>query len=113
MGQKVFYNAILKYGWENISHQVFECDSEAEMKYLEKYLIRFYNTTDHRYGYNVSEGGEGTPGVNTRPIDQYDKQGHFIRTWGSMKAIEEELNFNYPVISECARRKIPSAYGFY
>ena len=51
--QKFVYNAILKYGWENISHQVFECDSEAEMKYLERYLIAYYNTTDRCYGYNI------------------------------------------------------------
>ena len=83
MTQKVVYNAILKYGWDNITHQVFECDTESEMKYLERYLISFYNTTDHRYGYNVSTGGEsgsGVPSVNRKPIDQYDKFGNFIRT---------------------------------
>ena len=82
-GQKVVYNAILKYGWTNIGHQVFECNTEAEMKYLEKYLIAYYNTTDRRYGYNVTEGGDGhkgVPAVNRRAVDQYDKQGNFIRT---------------------------------
>ena len=111
--QKVVYNAILKYGWDNISHQVFECDTEAEMKYLERYLIRFYNTTDHRYGYNVSEGGEGAPGVSTKPIDQYDKKGVLVRTWESAAAIERELNYSASTIAACAKRRRPTAYNCY
>lgn len=116
MGQKVFYNAILKYGWENISHQVFECDTEAEMKYLERYLIAYYNTTDRRYGYNVTEGGDGHSGVpskNRKPIDQYDRQGNFIRSWESITEIERELGYHHTDISDCAKKKRPTAYNFY
>lgn len=114
--QKVFYNAILKYGWDNISHIVYECDTESEMKYLERYLIRFYNTTDRRYGYNVTEGGDGhkgVPAVNRRAVDQYDRQGNFIRRWESMREIEKELNYNYTAISECARKRRQIAYNYY
>ena len=53
------------------------------MKYLEKYLIAYYNTTNRLYGYNISTGGEsstGVPSKKRKPIDQYDKQGNFIRT---------------------------------
>lgn len=53
-----FYRAIKKYGWENISHIIYQVDTKQEMFYLEKYLIRFYNTRDKKYGYNISEGGE-------------------------------------------------------
>ena len=114
--QKVFYNAILKYGWENISHQVFECDSEAEMKYLERYLIAYYNTTDHRYGYNVSTGGEsrsGVPNANRKPIDQYSKDGQFIKTWESISAIGETLNYSKVHIWDCVNKHRPTAYNFY
>lgn len=115
-GQKVFYNAILKYGWDNISHQVFECDTEAEMKYLERYLIAYYNTTDRRYGYNVTEGGDGHSGIpskNRKPIDQYDRQGHFIRTWESLAAINKALNYDTAPIINCAKNKRPTAYNCY
>lgn len=111
--QKVVYNAILKYGWNNISHIVYECDTESEMKYLERYLIAYYNTTDHRYGYNVTEGGDGTPGFGTKPIDQYDKQGVLVRTWESAAAIERELNYDAGCIYNCLRKRQPTAYGFY
>ena len=111
--QNLIYRAILKYGWKNIKHIVYEVDTESEMKYLEKYLIAYYNTTDHRFGYNVSEGGDGTLGVGRKPIDQYDKQGNFIRTWESIISIEQELGFGNQNLSKCIRKKRPTAYGFY
>ena len=56
---KHFYSAILKYGWSSITHEVFEVDSKEEMYYAEKYLIAYYHTTESKYGYNHSSGGEG------------------------------------------------------
>ena len=50
-------NAIQKYGWENVKHEVFEVDDLAQMNYLERYLIAFYNTIKN--GYNISPGGDG------------------------------------------------------
>lgn len=115
--QPLIYRAILKYGWKNIVHQVFECDTEAEMKYLERYLIAYYNTTDHRYGYNISTGGEyahsGVPSKNRKAIDQYDRQGHFIKTWESITAIEKELNYNSGTICNCLKKRTPTAFTFY
>lgn len=54
-----FSNAIKKYGWDNIKHKVFEVETKSEMFYLEKYLISYYQTTNPKYGYNKSTGGEG------------------------------------------------------
>ena len=51
-----FYQAVLKFGWENISHQLYEVDTEEEMKYLERYLISYYDTTNPDKGYNISKG---------------------------------------------------------
>lgn len=56
-GQFVF-KAIQKYGWKNIKHLLYECDSEKEMKYLERYLIAYYDTTNSKNGYNITPGGE-------------------------------------------------------
>lgn len=55
---KHFYSAILKYGWDNITHEVFEVDSEEEMYRKEVELISFYHSNDPKYGYNNSLGGE-------------------------------------------------------
>lgn len=56
--QPHLYNAIKKYGWDNIEHIVYEVDTESEMFYLERYLISFYQTTNPKYGYNKSIGGD-------------------------------------------------------
>lgn len=55
---KHFSKAILKYGWDNITHEVFEVDSAEEMYRKEVELISFYHSNDPRYGYNHSSGGE-------------------------------------------------------
>ena len=53
-----FYRAILKYGWSNFQHEVFEVESEEEMYRKEVELISFYHSNDPKYGYNHSSGGE-------------------------------------------------------
>lgn len=114
--QPLVYRAILKYGWKNVVHQVFECETESEMKYLEKYLIAYYQTTNPKYGYNITEGGEGVLGLipkNRKPIEQYNKNGQLIRTWDSIQSIEKELNYKAACIASCARGERPTAYNFY
>ena len=54
----IFLQDILKYGWDNITHDVFEVDSAEEMYRKEVELISFYHSNDPRYGYNHSSGGE-------------------------------------------------------
>lgn len=55
------YKPIKKYGWNNIKHIIYYVNNETEMKYLEKYLFGYYNTTDLRYGYNRTD-------ANNHPI---------------------------------------------
>ena len=53
-----FYRAIEKYGWDNIEHIVLYSGlskENAETKEIE--LIKKYNTTDSKYGYNIENGG--------------------------------------------------------
>lgn len=53
-----FRSAILKHGWNNFQHEVFEVDSAEEMYRKEVELIAFYHSNDPKYGYNNSVGGE-------------------------------------------------------
>lgn len=58
-----FYAAIQKYGWDNIEHEIIaECLNKDEANWLEKYLIKFYNSDVKEKGYNITEGGEGSVG---------------------------------------------------
>lgn len=54
-----FQNAINKYGWDNISHEVlFSGLSEENAKRTETNLISLYKSSDPEYGYNKTDGGE-------------------------------------------------------
>lgn len=60
-GQKHVYNAIKKYGWDNIKHEILFKDltkEAAEKKEVE--LIAKYKSNQKQFGYNHAEGG----GVN-------------------------------------------------
>lgn len=51
-------NAIDKFGWDNILHEiVYEHLSKTEAEKLERKLILKYNTIDDKYGYNIQKGG--------------------------------------------------------
>lgn len=56
--QPYFFNAILKYGWDNIKHEVLFTEltrEEAEAKEVE--LIAEYKSNQRAFGYNVDRGG--------------------------------------------------------
>lgn len=58
-GNKHFTNAINKYAWENFEHIVlFDNLTKEEACLLEQMYIALYNTTNTKYGYNQSLGGE-------------------------------------------------------
>ena len=63
---KVFYNAIKKYGWDNLNWYIIDIsNTEEELLEKEKYWIEYYNTYIHfenSMGYNTTLGGEGTSG---------------------------------------------------
>ena len=60
-----FYAAIQKYGWDNFEHVVLLRNlSEQQAKELEIFLIKDWNTMDKRFGYNMTSGGNGTPGFH-------------------------------------------------
>ena len=61
-----FYNAILKYGWDNIKHEVlFDNLSKERACRLEQDLIRHYRNLG--LSYNITNGGEGICGYKFTP----------------------------------------------
>lgn len=54
-----FYRAILKYGWDNIKHEVlFDNLTQEEAYELEREMIALNESNNPNYGYNQTEGGE-------------------------------------------------------
>lgn len=55
--QPKFYNAILKYGWDNFEHIIVKTHlTREEASDLEKQLILKYDTKNNKNGYNDRDG---------------------------------------------------------
>ena len=55
--------AIKKYGKENFSViMLVACNSKEELDISERYWISYFNSTNTKIGYNLTEGGEGNNG---------------------------------------------------
>ena len=60
---KRFFAVIVKYGWDNIKHEIlFENLSQEEAEQKEKELIKALKTDREEYGYNLTSGGKGATG---------------------------------------------------
>lgn len=56
---QVFYRAIQKYGWDNITHEILYCNlSREDACEMEIKLINFYNSSNNKFGYNQTKGGD-------------------------------------------------------
>lgn len=80
-----FEQAIKKYGWENIRHEIL-CDGltkeQAEAKEVE--LIREYDSTNPDKGYNIRSGGEAGSRLNEETKRQLSemRKGEKNPMWG-------------------------------
>lgn len=53
-----FFNAILKYGWDNIRHEILYTGlNQEEAECIEKELIGEYHSNNPDFGYNIQLGG--------------------------------------------------------
>lgn len=67
----IFTAAINKYGWENITHDILlVCDSSEKAKEAEKFFIAHFKTKNRKYGYNFTDGGDGTSGYEFTEEDR-------------------------------------------
>ena len=93
---KLFYKAILKYGWDNIKHEILFTDlEESRAKKLEIELIRHYKSLG--VSYNLTNGGDGYLGYS--PNEETRK-----------KLSEASKRRVYTKLSEETRNKIREAH---
>lgn len=77
VGSRVFYNAILKYGWDNFYHEIlFNNLTLEQANTIEKAVISAYRTTDRRFGYNLESGGKNhTMSEESKELLRQSKKG--------------------------------------
>ena len=58
--RQAIHRAIRKYGHEKFTMQVLSvAGSEEHLNFLERYFIREFKSRNSRFGYNMTEGGDG------------------------------------------------------
>lgn len=63
-GKHYLCNAIRKYGWENFKQEILIDNVPAEdLNNLEISYIDIFDAINHKKGYNLTKGGEGTTGL--------------------------------------------------
>lgn len=60
-----FHKALNKYGYDNFTFEIIaQTDNDDSLNFLEKMYIRKYKSSQQEFGYNLTEGGEGTIGFH-------------------------------------------------
>lgn len=93
--QRLFYNAIKKYGWDNFKHEVLE-DGLTHDEACEKeiYYIDKYKSNIREYGYNVTSGGDGCANVKNIKIGQFTEDNKLVNVFNSIKECAKILNLS-------------------
>jgi hypothetical protein len=76
-----FFRAILKYGWENFTHEILHSGLDRETACaIESEIIRAEMYNDKRYGYNITDGGENfTHSAESRRLMSERRRGKGTR----------------------------------
>lgn len=89
------YRAIRKYGWVAFTYEIVAQTKDKDYAYavLEPMMIKEHNSMNMKFGYNLTEGGEGTvgtiPSVVTRKRMSNARKGKtYEEFYGIEKALE-------------------------
>lgn len=114
--QRYFANAIIKYGWDNIEHEIIASNlTKEEADNFEKLLIEKLNTKNHKYGYNLKDGGIGGGGFSEEVLKKMSEshKGKKQSEETIKKRFENLRDKNHPnygkPLSEDVRQKVSNA----
>lgn len=119
--------AIHKYGWDNIIHKIVKSHlTKDQANELEIELIKKYDSTNKRSGYNIAFGGcanakglKHTDKHNRKISDSHKKkvccftrEGKKVGTFESIMQAAEFVGCSYKTISSCCNGNKRSACGY-
>lgn len=89
--QPLLFSAILKYGWDNIQHILIRDGMTKEQAIkAEQDTIKKFRSNDANFGYNLTEGGEGTVGVK-RGKEASERMRNYNLTRNYDEAMRQKL----------------------
>lgn len=119
-----FFKSIVKYGWDNIQHEII-CEglNKEEACLMEMELIKKYKSYDYKYGYNQVAGVRGyhrpeivkeriSNSMIKRAVVQYDLQNNFIAEYESTREAYRQTGIRNDRISRACKGKINTAGGY-
>ena len=121
--QSRFFSAIVKFGWDNILHEIIaQVETQQEASKIEKILITSHKSNIPEYGYNIQCGFPAQSCLHSldstdisaqKPLDgrgkisqkviQYSKDGKQIAIFNSMKEASLLTGVNHGDICSCCQ----------
>lgn len=81
-----FWNAILKYGWENFEPNILYDDlTKEQANEIEIKLIRELKTQDDNFGYNIKYGGNSSNPLLQKPVIQFTLDMKYVARYSSVR----------------------------
>lgn len=92
---KRFFKDILKYGWDNIKHEILSLhETKEDALQVEAAQIVLHRATIPHYGYNVLAQSH----AQCTPVAQYTTDGQHIATYKSIKDASTATGINISTI---------------
>lgn len=117
----IFGKMLKKYGVQSFDYDVLDVVYDKDEGQLHKLLneseikqIAFRGTSTKEHGYNVAPGGWGKPSAisSEKPVDMYDLQGNYIRSFRSISQASAMFGFTGPSIRQVCNHVHESAGGY-
>ena len=90
-----FFSAIVKYGWDNIKHEILSLhESKEDALQAEAAQIALHNATLPHFGYNTLAQNH----AQCTPVAQYTKVGKHIATYQSIRDASTATGINISTI---------------
>lgn len=115
----LFYNAILKYGWNSFAHEIIENNiiNQKEANEKEMYYIAQYNSYED--GYNLTKGGDNREHLGKSVLQINMDTLCVVAEYPTLRHAARTFEGDHTLIARvCNKQKINdrynvSAYGFY
>lgn len=99
--QPMFYNAILKYGFDNFEHIIIESNlTKKEAEKLEIELIKKFQTTNKNFGYNIESGGNAMKKLSEETKQKISNSKKGCTAWNKGKKLTDRQREKMSIIQQ-------------